>query len=184
MSTMYKMTNHISERITEDPNIASNIKDQDVSGYIIRTYKQMAKLFEINTLNKKGEKHNIPDKLATLVEIEVLYRKQKGAPKTKILKTLIDEIMDDHWDKIKAEDLRSFFLPIFNSDYIIDRKYLQDFEYKLNVCLEYYSKINPNSIPSYLTDDIIAFLHCVYYQNELPTRDYQKLLEIIDSGEV
>ncbi len=111
MSTMYKMTNHISERITEDPNIASNIKDQDVSGYIIRTYKQMAKLFEINTLNKKGEKHNIPDKLATLVEIEVLYRKQKGAPKTKILKTLIDEIMDDHWDKIKAEDLRSFFCP-------------------------------------------------------------------------
>ena len=100
MSTMYKMTNHISERITEDPNIASNIKDQDVSGYII------------------------------------------------------------------------------------DRKYLQDFEYKLNVCLEYYSKINPNSIPLYLTDDIIAFLHCVYYQNELPTRDYQKLLEIIDSGEV
>ena len=109
MSTMYKMTNHISERITEDPNIASNIKDQDVSGYIIRTYKQMAKLFEINTLNKKGEKHNIPDKLAPLVEIEVLYRKQKGAPKTKILKTLIDEIMDDHWDKIKAEGLRSFF---------------------------------------------------------------------------
>ena len=72
MSTMYKMTNHISERITEDPNIASNIKDQDVWGYIIRTYKQMAKLFEINTLNKKEKKQHILHKIATVVEIKVL----------------------------------------------------------------------------------------------------------------
>lgn len=103
----------------------------------------------------------------------------------KILKTLIDDIMDNQWDKITAEDLCSFFLPIFKSDYIKNNKeYFQDLEEKLYLCLEYYSMVYPNGIRSYLTEDIRSFINCVYYQEKVPTRDYKKLLEILESGEI
>ena len=182
--TLYEMNTTISGEIEKDSNIAPDTKEKDASKYIKRTLELMASLFAINIQEENSKKYNIPDELATLVKIEVLYRKQINTPKTKILKTLIDEIMNNHWDKIKADDLRSFFLPIFNSDYIKEKDYLQDFKTKLGFCLDYYAKMNANSIPSYITDDINAFIKCVYHQKKLPTRDYQKLLEIINSGEV
>ncbi|MEY8524345.1 hypothetical protein AALA90_15165 [Lachnospiraceae bacterium 38-10] len=180
---LYEITKSISDKIEKDSNIAPDAKVQDVSKYIKRTLESMAFLFAINIQDENGKKYNIPDELATLVEIEVLYRKQKNTPKTKILKTLIGEIIDNQWDKIKADDLRSFFLPIFNSDYIKDVEYLQNFKNKLNACLDCYSIITPNCMPAYLRDDITSFINCIYYQKKLPTRDYQKLLDIINSGE-
>ncbi len=93
----------------EDQNIALDIKDQDTSNFIKRTIKDMASLFNINIKGEWGEKHNVPDRLATLVELEVLYRKQKNTPKTKKLITLIKYIRDNKWDKIKADDICSFF---------------------------------------------------------------------------
>ncbi len=181
----YQIVKEISNKIMEDQNIALDIKDQDTSNFIKRTIKDMASLFNINIKGEWGEKHNVPDRLATLVELEVLYRKQKNTPKTKKLITLIKYIRDNQWNKIKADDICSFFLPIFNSNYIKENeKYFLDFEDKLYFCLDYYSMINPNCIPAYLSDDIISFINCVYYQEEVPTRDYKKLLEILESGEI
>lgn len=183
--SLYEMSKSISDKIEEDSNIAPEAKIQDVSKYVKRTLESMASLFDINIQDENKKKYNIPDDLANLVEIEVLYRKQKNTPKTKPLTTLIDYIIDNQWDKIKADDLRSFFLPIFDDEYINDNKeYFLDFENKLNFCLDYYSIININCMPAYLTDDITSFINCIYYQEKLPTRNYEKLLEIINNGEV
>lgn len=104
--SIYEIAKSISDKIAEAPNIALNTKDQDSTKYIERTLKSMASLFDINVIqdenskNKNSRKYNIPNELETLVEIEVLYRKQKNTPKTKILRTLIDEIMKNQWDSI------------------------------------------------------------------------------------
>lgn len=188
--SLYQLKNDISEKILVNPNACPNTSEDSIKKYTERILNPMAELFNISikkeNQRKNNEKYNIPDKLATLIEIETetMYINQKDTPK-KSLTTLITYITHKYWNEITADDLRSFFLPIFKSEYINQsQQYFLDFEDKLNCCLDYYSMINPNYIPTYLSDDIISFINCVYSQEEVPTRDYKKLLEILESGEI
>lgn len=90
----------------------------DYSKCVKSTLKAMADFLDVTIQNEREKEYTIPNNLANLIEIELIYKEKNSGKKIKSLNILIRNISENKWMRISADDLRSFFLPIFNSNYI------------------------------------------------------------------